>query len=76
MCLTKFKDQATNVKNIRPTENDGGLTKPKEKILAKVHRQKSLKNVGKPQAKKNKNKKYKAYQCIVEATQMPNSNIK
>ena len=38
---------------------------------------KSTKNAGNPQtqAKNNKHmKKYKAYQYIVEATQMPNSN--
>ena len=49
MYLAQFKDYATNVKNIRPTENDGGWTKPKWKYWAKVHRQKRPKYVGKPQ---------------------------
>ena len=54
MYFAQFKDYATNVKNIRPTENGGGWTKPKWKYWEKVHRQKRPKHVGKPQTHSRK----------------------
>ena len=75
MCLTQVKYQAATVK--RKHRGQQKMMKDEQNLsknTGKGIQKKSPKNVGKPQtqAKKNKyRKKYKTYQYIVEATQMP-----